>query len=174
MLQKFLIALVSLFVVSCSSVKVQEYKDRQPTLDLKAYLTGSFVAYGMVTNRSGKMLRHFKCDLVGTWNGDEGVLDETFTWSDGEIQKRIWKLKKTGPNQFEGTADDVIGVARGETAGNAFNWKYTLRVPVDGTTYDLKVDDWIYLVSDKIILNKTKMSKFGFDVGEVTLVFIKK
>lgn len=164
---------VSLFSTGCSSVEVKDYKDRGPELKLEEYLNGSFVAYGMVYNRSGKMIRSFKVDLVGKWTPTEGVLDETFVWSDGEIQKRVWVIKKTGPKTFEGTAGDVIGVAKGEASGNAFRWQYTLRVPVGKKTYDVKVDDWMYLVSDQVILNKSTMSKFGFHVGEIQLAFVK-
>jgi len=67
----------------------------------------------------------------------------------------------------------VIGEAHGESAGNAFHWKYTLDLPVGDSNYHVKFDDWMYLMDDKIMLNKSKMSKFGVYLGEVTLVFIK-
>lgn len=164
-------------LVGCSSTQVSEYKNESPKLTLESYLNGPLEAFGMVTDRSGKVTRRFHCKIVASWENKNGVvtgiIDETFDWSDGEKQKRIWKLTKTGENTFEGRADDVIGVAKGEVAGNAFHWTYVLRVPVKDTTYDLDVDDWMYLVTDKVMLNKSVMSKFGFRVGEVTLSFSK-
>jgi hypothetical protein len=67
----------------------------------------------------------------------------------------------------------VVGEASGQVRGNAFNWRYTLRLPVDGRTYDVQFDDWMYLMDDRVMLNKAVMSKFGLRLGEVTLTFVK-
>ena len=103
---------------------------------------------------------------------------------------------------FNGTAADVLGQAAGEEKGNAFRWGYTLKLPVDGPgdagppqgasapsggsvvreatsvgarrTVDVQFDDWMYLMNDKVLLNKAEMSKFGFKLGEVTLSFVKR
>jgi hypothetical protein len=68
----------------------------------------------------------------------------------------------------------VQGEAVGQSSGNAFNWKYTLALPVDGKVWDVQFDDWMYLVDDKIMLNKAAMSKWGVHLGDVTLVFTKE
>jgi len=47
-------------------------------------------------------------------------------------------------------------------------------VPVDGTTWHLDMDDWMYLVDEATLLNRTAMSKFGVNVGQVTLAFRKR
>jgi hypothetical protein len=73
-----------------------------------------------------------------------------------------------------GKADDVVGEALGESSGNALNWAYTLALPVDDTIYNVQFDDWMYLVNSKVMLNKAKMSKFGIELGEVTLSFYKR
>ena len=103
-----------------------------------------------------------------------GTLDESFDYSDGTKQKRIWTLTEVSPGKYVGSADDVVGVALGDAAGNALNWAYTLALPVDGTIYHVQFNDWMYLVTPKVMLNKAKMSKFGIDLGEVTLSFYKR
>jgi hypothetical protein len=112
--------------------------------------------------------------MVCTWNGDEGVLDEDFRYSDGSTQKRIWRLRKLGDGRFSGRANDVVGEARGETRGNTFHWTYTLNLPVGDNVFEVQFDDWMYLMSDKVMLNKAAMSKFGIRLGEVTLSFVKR
>lgn len=57
--------------------------------------------------------------------------------------------------------------------GNALQWKYTLRLPVDGKTYEVHFDDWMYLMNDDVMLNKSEMRKFGFKLGEVVIAFRK-
>lgn len=95
-------------------------------------------------------------------------------YSDGTKQKRIWTLTEVAPGRYSGTASDVIGEAVGELAGNALNWRYTLALPVDGKTYHVQFNDWMYLMDDKVMLNKAEMSKFGIYLGEVTLAFYKR
>jgi hypothetical protein len=102
------------------------------------------------------------------------VLDERFIYSDGKTERRVWRLTDLGGGRWEGRADDVVGVATGVSSGNALNWRYTLALPVDGKVYEVQFDDWMYLVDDKVMLNKATMSKFGIRLGEVTLSFTKK
>jgi hypothetical protein len=59
-------------------------------------------------------------------------------------------------------------------AGNALHWTYTLRLPVDGTVYEVQFDDWMWLMDERTLINRSVMRKFGFDLGEVTLFFRKR
>ena len=168
----------SLFLASCSSPQVAQYKDEKPTLDLAEYFSGTIDAYGIFTDRSGEVKKRFTVLMKANWTVVDGkrvgILDESFDYSDGTKQKRIWTLTEVQPGKFIGKADDVIGEAQGELAGNALNWAYTLALPVDGTVYHVQFNDWMYLVTPKVMLNKAKMSKFGIELGEVTLSFYKR
>jgi hypothetical protein len=109
-----------------------------------------------------------------TWQGDVGVLDEDFVYSDGTKEKRVWTIRKLPDGRYVGTAGDVVGEAQGVASGNALNWKYTLALPVDGKVYNVQFDDWMYLIDDKVMLNRAVMSKFGIRLGEVLLSFTKR
>ena len=134
---------------------------------------GELVAHGIFTDRGGKVVRRFTVLMKCSWSGDDGVLDEDFTYSDGKKERRVWRLKKLPDGRYTGTADDVVGTAQGQASGNAFRWAYTLRLPVDGSVYEVQFDDWMYLVDERVMLNKAVMSKFGIRLGEVTLAFTK-
>jgi hypothetical protein len=95
-------------------------------------------------------------------------------YDDGEKQRRVWTLKRQPDGSWRGTADDVKGEAIGRVAGNALHWTYTLRLPVDGTVYEVAFDDWMWLMDEQTMLNRSRMSKFGVDLGEVTLFFQKR
>jgi hypothetical protein len=164
----------SAFVLGCASPVPADYAAEKPVLDLKSYFNGELVAHGIFTDRNGKVARRFVVQMTGTWTGNQGVLDERFTYSDGKTERRVWRLTDLGNGRWEGRADDVVGVATGVSSGNALNWRYTLALPVDGKVYEVQFDDWMYLVDDKVMLNKAEMSKFGIRLGEVTLSFTKK
>ena len=175
---KVLIIFSLLTLASCSSIKVDDYAKETPTLKLSEYFNGKTNAYGIFTDRSGKVVKRFTVEIVSNWKMIDGVntgtLDESFLYSDGSTQKRIWTIKETSQNHFEGSAADVKGVAEGISAGNALNWKYTLLLPVDGKTIEVQFNDWMYLINSKVMLNKAEMSKFGVYLGEVTLSFTKE
>lgn len=167
-------ALAATALTGCASPQIKDYASDKPVLDLRQYFNGTLDAYGVFTDRSGKVVRRFTVLMRCTWNGDDGVLDEDFTYADGSQEKRIWRLKHLGDGRYEGRADDVVGVAQGQTAGNAFRWGYTLALPVDGRVWEVQFDDWMYLMDDRVMLNKAAMSKFGIFLGEVTLSFVKR
>ena len=164
----------TLLLSGCAAQQIETYAQDKPLLDLAQYFNGTLDAYGVFTDRSGTVVKRFTVVMVCTWSGDDGVLDEDFRYSDGSTQKRIWRLRKLGNGRFSGRADDVVGEARGETRGNTFHWTYTLNLPVDGRVFEVQFDDWMYLMSDKVMLNKAAMSKFGVRLGEVTLSFVKR
>ncbi len=158
----------------CASPTPADYAAEKPLLDLKSYFNGELVAHGIFSDRSGKVVRRFVVAMTCTWQGNQGQLDERFTYSDGKTERRVWRLVDQGGGRYVGRADDVVGDAIGIAAGNALNWRYTLRLPVDGSVYEVQFDDWMYLVDDRVMLNKAKMSKFGIHLGEVTLSFQRK
>ncbi len=166
-------ALIAL-AAGCSSPSVDQYADQQPRLDVQTYFNGTLDAHGMFQDRSGSVVKRFVVVMRCTWNGDTGVLDEDFVYSDGTKQKRVWTLKKTGPGTFSATAADVVGTAQGTVKGNALRWQYVLALPVDGKVINMDMDDWMFLIDDKIMLNRTAMSKFGVNLGSVTLSFTKR
>jgi hypothetical protein len=127
----------------------------------------------MFSDRSGAVKRRFSVAMHCSWKGEDGVLDEQFTYSDGEHQRRVWRLQHLGQGAYTGRADDVVGEARGQTSGNAFRWGYTLRLPYDGKTIEVDFDDWMFLIDDRVMLNRATMSKFGLRLGEVQLAFTK-
>ena len=158
----------------CASQKIESYANEKPVLDLQQYFNGTLDAYGVFTDRSGSVVKRFSVVMVCTWQGNEGTLDEDFSYSDGSKQKRVWHLTKQADGHFVGRADDVVGQAQGESRGNALHWNYTLSLPVDGKVYEVQFDDWMYLMGERVMLNKAAMSKFGVRLGEVTLSFYKR
>ena len=169
-----LIATLLLWGLSgCASQDIAAYARETPRLDLSKYFQGRVMAHGIFQDRNGQVVKRFTVEMNNQWQGDQGVLDEQFTYSDGQTQRRVWRLQRLADGRYIGRADDVVGEASGQTIGNAFRWQYTLALPVDGKTYHVQFDDWMYLINDQVMLNRATMSKFGIRLGEVTLTFIK-
>ena len=170
-----LLLLFILFLVlnNCSTMKPEDYKDTEPVIKIEEFFQGNVKAWGMLQTRSGEVKRQFVADMKGEFDGENLILNETFIWNDGEKQERRWVIKKVGDNRYEGTAPDVIGVAKGVSFGSAFKFEYKLKVPYKNKEIGIRFDDWIFQQDEKTAINKATLSKFGFKVGELTVFFVK-
>ena len=168
------VATTTLGLTGCATPTIEDYAGQKPELDLRTYFNGVIDAWGIFTDRNGKVVKRFTVEMKCHWNKDIGTLDEDFSYSDGTQEKRIWTLTDLGHGQFTGTAGDVVGTAQGQAKGNAFNWGYTLALPVDGRILNVQMDDWMYLMNERVMLNKARMTKLGIHLGDVTLSFTKR
>lgn len=161
-------------LAGCAAPEPARYAAETPALDLRTYFDGTVDAWGLFTDRAGAVVKRFTVVMDCRWQGDTGVLDEAFTYSDGTRQRRVWTLTRLAGGRYTGRADDVVGIAEGEQRGNAFRWQYTMALPVDGRTWHVQFDDWMFLMNERVMLNRATMSKFGIRLGEVTLSFTKR
>lgn len=169
-----LMGMLSLLTACSSGIDGKKYQDMKPEFVLEEYFNGPIKAWGIVQDRSGNVINRFEADMVGTWDGNQGVLDEDFVYLDtGEEKKRIWKITKIDDLTYEGRADDIIGTATGTPYGNAVRWTYEMDIDANGKTYRLKFDDWIWAMNDGVIINRSYLKKFGITFAEVT-IFMQK
>ena len=178
MFARALIAFAALLLAGCSAIDPQVYRDERPALELQHYFNGTLEGHGLFQDRSGQVQRRFVVTIKASWAGDVGTLDEDFVWSDGKREKRIWTLRRdtdeAAGTRWIGTAADVIGEARGVVSGNALNWTYTFDLRTeDGKRYEVAFDDWMFLIDERVMLNRAVMSLYGFRVGEVLISFRK-
>lgn len=162
-------------LTGCSSMQIDDFKNTTPEFIPQEYFNGPLRAYGMVKDRNGKILRTFKGDLVGSWDKNGvGTLDEHFVYNDGEKLHRTWTMRPQGDKKFIATAGDIVGEAQMQAQGNTVMIDYTMRIPYKDGTLDIDVRDWLHLQSDGVILNHSKMKKFGIEVGELVITIIKE
>ena len=174
---KFLfILLTTILLTNCvgNQMKPTDFKDQKPRLIIEDYLSGNVKAWGILQDRSGKVIRQFSADLNGIWDGNKLILNEKFNWNDGEVQKRQWTINKIDAHNYEGTAGDVVGKAKGYSYGPAFKFEYVLLVPIKGKEVKITFDDWIFKQDDRVAINRATMTKFGIKVAELTVMFIKE
>lgn len=165
--------LIALLLTGCSA-DLSSYQATTPTFDIKQYFNGNVIAWGIVQDYTAAVQRRFCVEIIGTWEGNEGVLAETFYFSNGEVSYRNWHLIKLADGSYQGTAEDVVGVAIGKHRGFAFQFQYELMLSIDDSSYQVGMDDWMYLLDENRVMNKTSMSKFGIEVAEITIFFDKK
>lgn len=162
--------LVVTFVAGCT-MQPEDFKDTGPRLKVQEYFLGETRAWGIFEDRFGKLRRQFVVDITGTMEGDVLVLDERFDYADGEKDRRVWRIRKIDEHNYEGRADDVIGVAKGSSYGNALNWSYDIDLKIGDNKLRVHFNDWMFLQPDGVLMNRARVTKWGFEIGEVTLMF---
>jgi len=153
---------------------ISQYQNNTPKLDLRTYLTGKTKAWGMLEDRKGNITRRFVVDMETTWVGNRGVLKENFVFDDGEKSQRTWTIEYKDDQNFTATAGDVVGTAIGKQSGNALQMKYVLDLKVGSKNYKVSLDDWMFQLDDKRLVNKSEIKKFGITFARLTIFFEKQ
>jgi len=162
-----------IFLNKKDDMKPEDFKNTEPVMRIESYFDGNVKAWGILQDRKGKVTRQFKANMFGKFEDNILTLDEEFFWKDGEKQKRIWKIKKIDEHNYIGTAPDVVGEAKGFSYGSAFKFEYDLLIPIKGKNIKIRFDDWIFKQDEEVAINRATLTKFGFKVGELTVVFQK-
>ena len=166
-----------LLIAGCSQTDMKEFQNNTPKLDLFSFFEGDTIAYGMFEDRFGNLKRQFRVNINGKVKNQILTLDEDFLYDDGEQAKRIWKIEKKIDNAqnitYEGQAEDVQGKAFGSISGNTLNWSYDIYLNIKGSNIKVHFNDWIYKQSEDLAINRAYVSKFGINIGSVTLVFLR-
>ncbi len=169
---------LSLGITSCARKGVGTLDSHQPRLVLEEFFAGQSVAYGIFEDRFGNLRRQFRVNLSGQLYDSRLVLDEEFLYDDGERASRIWTIDRLGLAEdgtvsYSGRAADVKVAAHGSQVGNALNWQYDITLEMSGMSLDVHFDDWIYKQDEDIAINRAFVTKFGVEIGSVTIVFIR-
>lgn len=133
-------------------------------------LLGETVARGEFSAINGTR-RGFTAYLSGSRSGDTFTLSEKFAYDDGEEDEKTWVLTLEGDGAYSGVREDVVGTARGWQDGPAFRLEYDIRLPNEQGEPGMKVRfrDVMVKTEEGAVLNRARVSKWGFNVGRVEL-----
>ena len=174
MIFKRLMLVASFLLSACASQKVDDFAKNEPLFLPEDFFIGELQADGMFFDRWNKVRRTFHLDLKGEVKGGAIHLTENLTYDDGESLTRVYVIKKKEDSLYDLTASDgLVGPAHIRSAGNTLRWSYVLRQKVGDSEWDLTFDDWMFRLSDDVVLNRAYASKFGLSVGEVFMLIRK-
>ncbi len=156
-----------------SSSQLARFADSPRPFALETYFEGQTTAYGLFEDRFGTVRRQFRVDITGEIEGDRLTLTEYFFYDDGERDTRVWEIDILGDGRYGGRAADVTDYATGQVSGNAFNWKYKVDLKVGDSVWNVGFDDWMFLMEDDVLLNRAYVTRYGVEIGQVTIAFRK-
>lgn len=172
-----ILLVVSLVILAVIAVRVsrfsfaaqrpQSYAATTPAFDVSQVFKGDLVSEGAIFGPTGRVVSRFVMHMKGDWDGANGTLTESFQYDSGKSQQRKWHMVMGQGGHFTATADDIIGKAEGIQSGSTVRMRYRIRLPKDAGGHVLDVVDWLYLMPDGTIMNRSQMGRFGITLAEL-------
>ena len=144
-----------------------------PTFDLRSHLNGPIQCEGMIYGPTGRVVSRFVAEMEGRWDGDTGTLAEVFRYDSGTTQHREWTLALQPGGAINATAPDVVGIGTGEARGAGVQLRYRIRLTPEAGGHVLDVIDWMVLMENGTIMNRSQFRKFGILVAELVATMRK-
>lgn len=152
----------------------EDYADQGPKFDLREHLKGPLLCEGVIYGPTGRVSSRFVADFDVTWNGNKGVMAEHFRYDSGETQNREWRLTLAEDGTVKAEADDLVGTGTGRAAGPGFQLNYRIKLPEKSGGHVLDTTDWMYVVENGAIINRSQFRKYGIKVAELVATMRRK
>ena len=139
-----------------SPVPSSQLESASPEMRPEVFFLGTTESRGELTHR-GRSPRFLRVVSEGRQESNGGFrLDQTFTYDDGAIDRRTWRIRAIDARTYAGTISDASGDLYGQVEGNVFHLRYRLRQPL------VYVEQWLYLQSDeRTVVNLGEVTVFG-------------
>ncbi|HBG97514.1 MAG TPA: DUF3833 domain-containing protein [Rhodobacteraceae bacterium] len=160
-------------IVGFASQQPRDLDGLGPRLDIRTHMKGPMLCEGLIYGPTGRVGARFVADFEGSWDGEIGRISEHFRYDNGSTQDREWRLKFTAPGALIADADDLIGSGTGTQSGPALQLLYRIRMPQSAGGHVLDVTDWLYLMENETIMNRSQFTKFGIKVAELVATIRK-
>lgn len=144
-----------------------DYAGLGPQFDLRHHLSGPIQCEGMIFGPMGRVASRFVATMDGKWEGNIGTLSEVFHYDSGSVQHRSWTLALANSGDITATAADVVGLGSGRVEGPGVVLRYRIRLTPEAGGHVLDVTDWMYLMENGTIMNRSQFRKFGIKVAEL-------
>jgi hypothetical protein len=161
-------------LLSFRAQKPADYADKGPAFDLRRHLSGPILCEGVIYGPTGRVASRFVADMEGRWEGNVGTLAERFRYDSGNVQNREWRLTLGNDGSIRAEADDVVGTGTGMQSGSGVVLNYRIRLPEESGGHVLDTTDWMYLMENGAIINRSQFRKYGIKVAELVATMRRK
>lgn len=145
----------------------EDYTNNTPDFDIREHLNGQIACEGVIYGPTGRVSSRFVAEFFAEWDGNEGRMREHFRYDSGAEQDREWRLSLSETGRIRADAADLVGVGSGQQMGSGVCLNYTIKLPESAGGHVLDVVDWMYLVENGTIINRSQFRKFGIKVAEL-------
>lgn len=147
--------------------KPSDYAAEDRNFDIREHLNGPIDCEGIIFGPTGRVSSRFVAEFDASWDGDTGVMAEHFKYDSGMEQDREWRLTLLEGGRIRAEADDLVGAGEGQQTGSGVVLRYSIRLSENAGGHVLDVVDWMYLMDNGTIMNRSQFRKYGIKVAEL-------
>jgi hypothetical protein len=172
---KWILCLLALLLsTSCAApLGPQAFSTTTPAFDPIAFWSGRTASWGVIENRDGSPTAIVTTSTESTPDGRDSMNMVQHVMTGGKDTVRTWHMRRLGNGQFEATANDMVGSARGTASGRTFHWTWTLATKPGDSLRNISMEQWMYLADNGTLMNRTIITKLGLRLAEVSEQFVR-
>ena len=164
-------------LIACAALGFLAGCDRQPqqiggtgpAFDPITFFTGHTHSWGVIEDRSGAPTEAIETDSQARVDATGHLrMTQHLIYQDGKTQERTWTMWRAAPDQFQATANDMLGTADGRSDGRVFHWQWVLARSPGNPLMNVTMEQWMYCLPDSTVLIRTTVSKLNVILVEVT------
>ena len=165
--------LTAILLAGCAGpMPMDRFAGSGPAFDPLRFWTGHVRSWGVLENRSAEPDDIVTTDCVGELEAPDRLhMTQLLTLGDGSVRSRDWHMRRIAPGRYQATASDMVGTASGTASGRAFHWSWVLATRPGNRLFDVTLDQWMYLMPNGTMLNRTSIRRLGITLAEVTEQF---
>ena len=152
--------------LSFRAQRPEDYADG-PLFDIRERLNGPILCEGVIYGPTGRVTSRFVADIEAQWTGNTGRMTEVFHYDSGTVQERVWTLTLGNDGGIRAEAPDVLGTGTGQQCGSAVMLNYRIQLTPEAGGHVMDTTDWMYLMANGTIMNRSQFRKFGIKVAEL-------
>ncbi|MDB6139928.1 MAG: lipoprotein [Verrucomicrobiaceae bacterium] len=166
------IASLLLSLMSCASHPLEVVRNEKPVFKPERFFAGRTKSWGVFENKSGQPTKLIYTETTGRWDGKALHFEQAIDIPQGKKSHRSWLIQPLDEHHYSVTGTDIIGVAHGETSGNAFHLEFTIDALPGNPLGHLHMSQWMYLQPDGVtLINRDHLTKAGLFVTAATEQF---
>ena len=149
--------------------KYSNFKD----LNFQKFFTGEVIAKGnLILFFPKKSVKDLYVVFKGVFKNNKLRLIEKYIENEKKII-RNWSFEKKSNTLFIGEEKNVRGKIIVRVNKNNLKMRYYFKLLIWKFTVTVLINDYMFLINDKEIVNTTYVSKFGINLAKVVLLYKK-
>ena len=129
-----------------------DYLKGSVKLDVRKFFKGDLDAFAIKQDENGKIIDSYNLKVKGEWDGNKGILKQSFYYRDGTKDSRTWLITVNSDGTFNAVGHDVSNSAKGKQVGNAAKSVYSLMLTKKGKKHEVNFEERMYLVDSKSMI----------------------
>ena len=147
--------------------------DQALKMDIRKYFNGKIEGWGILTDDKNIVIKRFTIKANGSWDGDKGVVQMQYFFSDGKRDSRTWLFTVDDAEHYSAIGHDVIGNSVGQQVDGVSRMIYDVNMMLDGFKQKINMEEISYNIDDKAIIMVANLKKSGLNKGRM-IISLKK